>query len=155
MKRVEISEHREEEEWSGVFAANRDALLAVANILLPCGSCSNLIVKRAERHVAMLDIPKDFKYGFALRTVVKFAFQHIRECEEPADHSGAVHWKEGDRNPIRELPVTERFVYYLTDVLRYADRDVSLLTGLGDPERKEMLLFARRRLTYLSAAITT
>ena len=57
---------------------------------------------------------------------------------QETDHGGAFSFKA--------LPLQERVVLFLRDVLDYSRRDVSLLVGISDVQADRLLSLARRRL---------
>jgi hypothetical protein len=135
--------------WRDVFTAHRAALWSAANALLTC-SCVDAVLDCAREEACAMDVPGAFRYGYALRAVVKTAIAHALECREQitgqASESADLPFAAPKSAHIKSLPMPERFVYFLVEILGYPRRDVSLLVGLSDANTDQMLSMARRRL---------
>ena len=104
------------------------------------------VVQEAEKKLKIVDIPETFRFTFALRTVVKSAIAHVKQCDQT---SAPVALHVSDRVNcalVRSLPLPERFVYFLLDQLNYSRRDAGLLVGLSDLQTEQLLSQARKRL---------
>lgn len=135
----------EEDAWKDVLDSRRSALLSAIDFLISC-DCSESIMQEAEKKLKIVDIPETFRFTFALRTVVKSAIAHVKQCDQT---SAPVALHVSDRVNcalVRSLPLPERFVYFLLDQLNYSRRDAGLLVGLSDLQTEQLLSQARKRL---------
>ena len=131
--------------WREIFTTHRAALWSAANALVTC-SCTDTVLERAREEAGAMDVPGAFRYGYALRAVVKAAIAHALQCRElPCDSHDSPSAAPKSAH-IKSLPTPERFVYFLIEILGYPRRDVSLLVGMSDTNTDQLLSLARRRL---------
>lgn len=140
----------EADKWTQIFRLNHPRLFTTAALLSCCG-CVEDILEQAEDQVKSFVVPDAFKYSVVLRTVVKICLTHVSRCNEVmAMETGvAIEYR---LQRIRALPIPERFIYVLRELLRYPRRDVSLLVGVSDEVADRLLRLARRRLAQIPTA---
>jgi hypothetical protein len=133
------------ENWAPLVRAHRMQFLLTAASLLSCGCCAEEIVKQALEVLGGSYVPERFQYGYALRIVVQGALRHLRACPMTNKDDRSPETDHGAAFSFRALPLLERVVLFLRDVLDYSRRDVSLLVGISDVQADRLLSLARRR----------
>ena len=136
-------------QWREVFLRRRDSLSAVASILTD-GPCSPAIVLiKAESKIQDRYVCVEFRYRFAIRAVVLAALEipALNQCHDGIELFDCrmpelIHFRER----MAALPITERRVVLLRDVLEYGRREISLLLNTSDTRVDELLCFGRKRL---------
>jgi hypothetical protein len=135
--------------WRSLFVFHNEALSSTARILTE-GPCSPAVVLfNAEKKIADRDIPQEFRYRYAVRSVVLAALimpslEHCPDGFELFDSGSAELTKLEDR--MAALPRRERCVVFLRDVLGYSRRETGLLMGIGDSQVDDSLYSGRNRL---------
>ena len=108
--------------WREIFTTHRAALWSAANALVTC-SCTDTVLERAREEAGAMDVPGAFRYGYALRAVVKAAIAHALQCRElPCDSHDSPSAAPKSAH-IKSLPTPERFVYFLIEILGYPRRE--------------------------------
>ena len=141
------------EDWAPFVRAHRAQFLLTAASLLSCGCCTEEIVKQALEELGGSYVPERFKYGYALRIVVQGALRHLRACPKTNKGDGSPEADPGAAFAFKALPLQERVVLFLRDVLDYSRRDVSLLVGISDVQADRLLSLARRRVAGGTTAL--
>jgi hypothetical protein len=136
-------------EWRDLLAANRDALSAIASILID-GPCSPAIVLlNAQAALEGRSVSVVFCCRLAIRTVVSQALA-IPPLDESADgielYECEIAELRSFRELMRRLPLQERRVVLLRDLLRYGRRDTALLLNMSDLGVDDLLIAGRKRL---------
>lgn len=132
-------------DWAPLVRAHRAQFLLTAASLLSCTCCAEEIAKQALEELGGSYVPERFQYEYAQRIVVQGALRHLRacpmtredDCSPETDHSAAFS--------VKALPLQERVVLFLRDVLDYSRSDVSLLVGISDVQVDRLLSLARGR----------
>ena len=137
-------------DWESVFAAHRTQLILVVESLLACRGCTHLVMREAGLIAQRACVPIAFQPSYAVRCVVQASLAHLRQCN--LINPPFVPLEDGDPIPLAALPLPERIVYFLSEILNYSRRDVSLLAGIGDSETARRLASARLRLQRLDAS---
>ena len=132
-------------DWAPLVGAHRAQLLLTAASLLSCGCCAEEIVKRALEELGGNYVPERFQYGYALRIVVQGALRHLRACPMTSNDDRSPQTDHSAAFSFKALPLQERAVLFLRDVLDYSRRDVSLLVGISDVQADRLLSLARSR----------
>jgi hypothetical protein len=117
-------------------------LLLTAASLLSCGCCAEEIVKQALEELGGSYVRVRFQYGYALRIVVQGALRHLRACPLANKDDRSPEIDPGAAFSFKALPLQERVVLFLRDVLDYSRRDVSLLVGVSDVQADRFLSLA-------------
>ena len=127
--------------WDKALSLYRGQLEFYMDYLVPC-DCDHQILAKVEAEVRERSVADEFKPRFLIRTLVRSVIQHLRECtnQRNASHFPA----RGDS--VVEIPVQERLVYFMRDILEYSTRDTSLLIGMTDAQVENLLSFARKRI---------
>jgi len=136
MSRIAKSRTKYQSFWEEALNRHRGQLQYYADYLTPCG-CSKDIVQRVEVEVRETSVPDEFKFRFTLRHLLQHVIQHPRECAQ-------THTSCSDG-----IPVQERLVYFMRDILEYSKRDTSLLMGISDGRADELLSSARKRIDMI------
>lgn len=136
-------------EWRDLFVSQQEALSSIARILTE-GPCSPAVVLfNAESKLKDRDIPEEFRYRYAIRTVVLAALviPSLEQCPDGFElfESGSADLAEFEAC-MAALPRGERFVVFLRDVLGYSKRETGLLLALGDSQVEESCYRGRNRL---------
>ncbi len=132
-------------DWTPLVRAHRAQFLLTAASLLSCACCAEEIVKQALEKLGGSYVPERFQYRFALRIVVQGALRHLRACPMTSNDVRSPETDHGAAFSFKALPLQERVVLFLRDVLDYSRRDVSLLVGISDMQADQLLSLARRR----------
>jgi len=126
--------------WDETLSLYRGQLEFYLDYLVPC-ECDHQILAKVEAEVRERSVTNEFKFRFLTRALVRHVIQHLCECtDKRTTHSAA------QRDSLFEIPVQERLVYFMRDILEYSTRDTSLLLGLTDAQIEKLLSFARRRI---------
>ena len=127
--------------WDKALSLYRGQLEFYMDYLVPC-DCDHQILAKVEAEVRERAVADEFKSRFLIRTLVRSVIQHLRECtnQRNASHFPA----RGDS--VIEIPVQERLVYFMRDILEYSTRDTSLLIEMTDAQVEKLLSFARNRI---------
>jgi len=133
-------------DWARVVRTHRAQFLLTAASLLSCACCAEDIVKQALEELGGSYVSERFKYGYALRIVVQGALRHLRSCPMTSEGDRSPETDHGAGFSFKALPLQERVVLFLRDVLDYSRRDVSLLLEISDVQADRLLSLARRRL---------
>jgi hypothetical protein len=131
--------------WAPLVRTHRVQFLLTAASLLSCGCCAEEIVKQGLEELRGSYVPERFRYGYALRIVVQGALRHLRACPMTSKDDRSPETDHGAPFSFKALPLQERVVLFLRDVLDYSRRDVSLLVGISDAQSDRLLSLARRR----------
>ena len=131
--------------WAPLVHVHRSQFLLTAASLLSCGCCAEEIVKQALEELGGSYVPERFQYGYALRIVVQGALRHLRACPITSTSDRSPETDHDAPFSSKELPMQERVILVLRDVLDYSRRDVSLLVGISDLQADRLLSLARRR----------
>jgi DNA-directed RNA polymerase specialized sigma24 family protein len=140
-------------DWAPLVRAHRAQFLLTAASLLSCACCAEEIVKQALEELGGSYVPERFKYGYALRIVVQGALRHLRACPMTSKDGRSPETDHGSAFSFKALPLQERVVLFLRDVLNYSRRDVSLLIGISDVQADRLLSLARRRVAGRTTAV--
>jgi hypothetical protein len=132
--------------WAPLVRAHRVQFLLTAASLLSCGCGAEKTLEQALEELRGSYVPERFQYGYALRIVVQGALRHLRACPMTSKDSRSQETDNGGAFSFKALPLQERVVLFLRDVLDYSRRDVSLLVGISDVQADRLLSLARRRL---------
>ncbi|HMH12021.1 MAG TPA: hypothetical protein VK578_02825 [Edaphobacter sp.] len=132
-------------DWGPLLRAHRAQFLLTAASLLSCGCCAEVIVRQALEELGSSYVPERFRYGYALRIVVQGALRHLQACPMTSKDDRSLETDHGAAFSFKALPLQERVVLFLRDVLDYSRRDVSLLVGISDVQADRVLSLARRR----------
>ena len=127
--------------WNEALSLYRGKLDFYLDYLVPC-KCDHQIPAKVEAEVRQQSVADEFKFRFLIRTLVRSAIEHLREC---MDQRNASHTNE-QGNSITAIPAQERLVYFMRDILGYSTRDASLLIGMSDVQVEKLLAFVRRRI---------
>jgi len=132
--------------WAALVRAHRAQFLLTAASLLSCACCAEEILKQALQELGGSNVPERFQYGYVLRIVVQVALRHLRVCSMTSKDDRFPETGHGTEFSFKALPMQERVVLFLRDVLDYSRRDVSLLVGISDAQADRLLSLARTRL---------
>jgi len=132
-------------DWAPLVRAHRAQFHLTAASLLSCACCAEQIVTQALEELGGSYVPERFQYGYALRIVVQVALRHLRACPMTSKDDRSPETDHGAAFSFEVLPLQERMVLFLRDVLDYSRRDVSLLVGISDVQADRLLSLARRR----------
>jgi len=138
--------------WARLVRAHRAQFLLTAASLLSCACCAEDIVQQALEELVGSYVPERFQYGYALRIVVQGALGHLRACPKTSKDVRSQETDHGAEFSFKALPLQERVVLFLRDVLDYSRRDVSLLVGISDVQADRLLSLARRRVAGATTA---
>lgn len=139
-------------DWAPFVRAHRAQFLLTTASLLSCSCRAEEIVKSALEELGGNYVPERFKYKYALRVVVQGALRHLRACPMISSDDCPEDADQAAECSFGMLPLQERLVLFLRDVLDYSRRDVSLLVGISDAQADRLLLIARRRLARGTSA---
>ena len=136
-------------QWRDLFIVRKEALSSIARVLTE-GPCSPAVVLfNAESKIQDRDIPREFRYRYAIRTVVLAALvmPSLEECPDGFElfDSSSADLAEFEGR-IAVLPRLERCVVFLRDVLGYSKRETGLLLGVGDVQVEDSHYSGRNRL---------
>jgi DNA-directed RNA polymerase specialized sigma24 family protein len=140
-------------DWAPLVRAHRAQFLLTAASLLSCACCAEDIVKQSLEELGGSYVPERFQYRYALRIVVQGALRHLRVCPMTSNVDRSQETDHGAAFSFKALPLQERAVLFLRDVLDYSRRDVSLLVGISDVQADRLLALARRRLAGGTTAL--
>lgn len=126
--------------WDEVFSEHRVQLMLASRALLPTSAAAEAAVEEARASLDGQSVAGRFCFSLALRTVVQVSLRRAQGVGGVHSATDAAH------DPFAALPLCERAVYFLRDVLGYALRDVALLLNMGDRQAETLLGLARRRL---------
>src|SRR5580704_17825497 len=129
-------------QWRNLFVIHSEALSSTARILTE-GPCSPAVVLfNAESKIADRDIPEEFRYRYAVRSVVLAALvmPSLEQCPDGFElfDCGSAELAELEAR-MAALPRRERCVVFLRDVLGYSKRETGLLLGIGDSQVDDSL----------------
>jgi|GEM_PF-4443044 len=141
-------------DWAPLVCAHRAQFLLTAVSLLSCGCCAEEIVKQALEELGGSYVPERFQYGFALRIVAQGALRHLRACSMTSKNDRSPETDHDAAFSFKTLPLQERVVFFLRDVLDYSRRDVSLMVGISDVQSDRLLSLARRRVAGETTAFS-
>jgi hypothetical protein len=127
--------------WNEAFSLYRGQLEFYLDYLVPC-KCEHQILANVEAEVRHRQVADEFKLRFLIRTLVRSAIQHFREC---SDQRNAVE-SHLHGTFIAAIPAQERLVYFMRDILEYPTRDTALLIGMTDAQVEEILSSVRKRI---------
>lgn len=130
--------------WEESLEFYRDQLRSYLGYLIQC-NCAEEILTKVDAEVKDATVPDNFRLRFMVRIMVRKAIDHMRECNDP---SGKPLSTTTDLS-LKTIPVQERLVYFLRDILEYSKRDTSLLIGISDVQVDELLSLARKRIDML------
>lgn len=133
-------------DWAPLVRAHRAQFLLTAVSLLSCACRAEDIVTQALEELGGNYVPERFQYGYVLRIVVQGALHHLRACPMTSRSDPSPKTGHGAEFSFKALPIQERVVLFLRDVLDYSRRDVSLLVGISDVQADRLLSLARSRL---------
>jgi DNA-directed RNA polymerase specialized sigma24 family protein len=133
-----------ETSWEETLEVCRDQLRSYLRFLIPC-NCAEEILTKVEAEVKGAIVPGRFRLRFAVRIMVRNVTDHLHECD---DTSAGPPPTTTDLS-LKAIPVRERLVYFLRDVLEYSRRDASLLIGISDAQVDDLLSLARTRIDRL------
>jgi len=139
------TQHTNSKNWAPLVRAHRVQFLLTAASVLSCGCCAEEIVKQALEELGGTYVPERFQYGYALRIVVQGALRHLRACPMTSKDDRSLETDHDAPFSFKALPLQERVVLFLRDILDYSRRDVSLLVGISDVQADRLLSLARRR----------
>ena len=142
-------------QWRDLFASHKEALSSVARILTE-GPCSPAVALfNAESKIKDRDIPEEFRYRYAIRSVVLAALviPSLEECPDGFElfDSGSGDLAEFEAR-MAALPRRERCVVFLRDVLGYSKRETGLLLGVGDSQVEDSHYSGRKQLIFQGGA---
>lgn len=139
-------------DWAPLLRAHRAQFLLTAASLLSCACSAEEIAKQALEELGGSYVPERFQYGYAQRIVVQGALRHLRACPMTSEDGRSPKTDHGAAFSFKALPLQERVVLFLRDVLDYSRRDVSLLVGISDVQADRLLSLARGRVAGRTAA---
>lgn len=135
--------------WRNLFVTYSEALSSVARILTEEPVSPKLVLFAAESRINDRDIPEEFKYRYAIHSVVLAALvtHSLKNCPEGftlCDCTSA----ELANFEVRmvTLPHRERCAVFLCDALGYSRRETGLLLSTGDSQVDDLLDSGRNRL---------
>lgn len=129
--------------WDTALQLYREQLRFYLDYLVPC-KCDHQILANVESEVQERSVPDDFKLRFLSRTLVRHVIEHLRKCNH--ERSSSTDLDQDCSQSTEGLPVQERLVYFMRDILEYCTRDTSLLIGMNDGQVEKLLAFARKRI---------
>ena len=143
MARAVNSHSEQRTDWDEALRSFRGQLSFYLDYLISC-NCDEEIVAAVEVEVRERFVPEEFKLRFMMRTLVRKVIEHLRECGLPTQ--GSQDYDLAVPDGMANIPVQERLVYFMRDILECSTRDTSLLIGITDAQVKRLLSFARRRI---------
>ena len=129
--------------WDEALDLYRGQLSFYLDYLIEC-DCSDVVLAKVAQDLRGRLVPDNFKFRCMLRVLVQHAIQYMGKMGQVQDTMHAS--SDESRGSARHLPVLERLVYFLRDVLEYSRRDTSLLIGITDAQVDALLSAARRRI---------
>lgn len=133
----------ETSDWVLIQGLHRDKLGFYLDYLVQC-ECDHQILSNVDDEVRKWSVPNDFKLRFLLRTLVRKAIEHMRECAHQGDRPPSQC--RNSSNTAGDILSQERLVYFMRDILEYSTRDTALLIGINDSRVEHLLSLARRRI---------
>jgi hypothetical protein len=143
MARAVQSHSEQGTDWDEALRIFRDQLSFYLDYLITC-NCGDKILAAVEVEVRERFVPEEFKLRFMMRTLVRKVIEHLRECAHLSEGSQGYDLAVPDG--AADIPVQERLVYFIRDILECSTRDTSLLIGITDAQVERLLSFARRRI---------
>ena len=136
-------------QWRDLFVTHGEALSSVARILTEEPVAPKVVLFNANSKIKDRDIPDEYKYRYAIHTVVLAALvkPSLKQCPDEFQLCGCTSGELADLE-IRmvTLPRRERCVVFLCDALGYSRRETSLLLSTGDQQVDDLLDSGRNRL---------
>jgi Sigma-70, region 4 len=137
------------DQWRALFQRHRDALSAVASILTDQACSPSFVLFNAEFKLQDKAVAAEFQLRYAIRTVVLVSLG-VRLLEGCPDGIELFDCKTRELMDFREmleaLPLQERAVLFLRDVLEYSRRETALLLKTSDSQIEDLLTTGRGRL---------
>ena len=127
--------------WQESLELYQDQLRFHLGYLIQC-NCVEEILAKVGAEVKDATVPDKFRLRFMVRIMVRKSIDHMRECD---DASGELLATTPDVL-LKIIPMRERLVYFLRDILEYSKRDTSILIGISDTRVDELLSLARKRI---------
>jgi hypothetical protein len=143
MARAAKSHSEQGTDWDEALRIFRDQLSFYLGYLITC-NCGEKILKAVEVEVKERFVPEEFKLRFMMRTLARKVNEHLRGCVGLSERSQDCDLVVLDG--AADIPVQERLVYFIRDILECSTRDASLLIGITDAQVECLLSFARRRI---------
>jgi hypothetical protein len=133
-------------EWRNLFVTHSEALSSVARILTEEPVSPKVVLFNAESKISDRDIPDEFKYRYAIHTVVLAALvmPSLKDCPDGFQLCDCTSAELADFEVrMVNLPRRERCVVFLRDALGYSLRETGLLLSVGDSQVDDLLDSAR------------
>jgi hypothetical protein len=137
------------EQWKKVFEQHRDALAAVAELLLDVPCSPSLILFNAEHKLREQAVPEEFRYTCALHQVALVALTtHLGDdSREGFEFFGCRMCELADLvTALKTIPLQERAVLFLREVLGYSRREIGIMLRVSDTGVEQLLLSSRLRI---------
>jgi hypothetical protein len=128
--------------WDNALMLYEERLRDYIDYLIEC-DCTEDILRKLANEVRETSVPEKFTFRFMVRTLVQIVILHLRDCTQAADRA---YYALRPIRSFQSMPVQERLVYVLRDILEYSQRDTSLLIGITDAQADRLLSIARKRL---------
>jgi hypothetical protein len=135
--------------WRNLFVTYSESLSSVARILTEEPVSPKLVLFNAECKIKDRDIPEEFKYRYAVHTVVLAALvmHSLKDCPEGFELCDCTSAELAEFEVrMVTLPRRERCAVFLCDALGYSRRETGLLLSVGDSHVNDLLDSGRNRL---------